>query len=323
MKRQKIFRILFVICAIAFLISVGVLIYYWRNYQESANEYAEIAQEAVMVRQDTAESGAAATEEDDGRPADAPALVIDFDALKATNKDTVAWIDFPGQDISYPVVKGTDNSHYLYYTFNGTRNFAGSIFMDSRNGAVMEDSNTIIYGHNMKNGSMFGLLKKYRDESHIQQFPFFDVYTPKGAYRCQIIMAGNVRVRGDYYQVSFENEEQRTEYLKKMNSVSWYQLPEAVSDENVPLVEYIRTLAADDGQTGELQEEIEAADDEALTLQPATDGDDEAADTGVEIEEEVPADDGAPPLVLLSTCTGTDHVYRFVLLGQVTEFYEN
>lgn len=320
MKRQTVYRILFVICAAAFLVSAGVLFSYWKSYEEGDSEYEAIAKGAVMTRQDAEENAPSAGEEEQqpDKPKEKLPLVIDFDALKAANGECVAWIDFPGQDISYPVVKGTDNDHYLHYTFNGTRNAAGSIFQDSRNGEMMEDSNTIIYGHNMKNGSMFGLLKKYREQEHLTQYPFFDVYTPDAGYRCQIIMAGNVRARGEYYQVSFSGEEARSQYLKLMKENSWYELPEAVSDEDVPQVEYIRSLVADDGRTGEAVSGTEGG-----AAEPAETDGEESAEPAETSKGEPETPGGAPPLVLLSTCTGGSHAYRFVLLGQVVKFYEN
>lgn len=93
------------------------------------------------------------------------ATTIEFGELQKINPDIVAWIRIDGLGIDYPVVQGEDNEHYLYYTFRGEANVAGSIFLDYRNKADFSDSKIILYGHNMKNGSMFGSLKKYQDES--------------------------------------------------------------------------------------------------------------------------------------------------------------
>lgn len=90
---------------------------------------------------------------------------VDFDGLKAQNPDVAAWIQIPALEVSYPVVKGTDNEYYLHHMFDGQEHKNGSIFIDYHNQADFTDHNTIIYGHNMKNGSMFGTLSRYQEES--------------------------------------------------------------------------------------------------------------------------------------------------------------
>ena len=84
--------------------------------------------------------------------------MVDFSLLKQENEDIVGWIYCEGTPISYPVVQSGDNQYYLHRLINGEYNIAGSIFMDYRNNAELEDNNTIIYGHNMKNNTMFGYL---------------------------------------------------------------------------------------------------------------------------------------------------------------------
>ncbi len=273
MNRQKIFRILFVISLVVFVISCGMLLSYLRVYHEGDSEYQQVLQGAVQVRQTEGQTeevredaglsaGDPESRDQDGAPEeqakDVPALLIDFDALLEQNPDTVGWIDFPGQDVSYPIVQGDDNDHYLYYTFNGTRNALGSIFLDVRNSGMMSDGNTIIYGHNMKNGSMFGFLKKYQEKEHYEKYPYFDIYVPEGVYRCRIVSAGKILVETENYRLNFTDGQDRQDYIDRIRKTSGY---------------------------------------------------------------EISWEDEEKPLVLLSTCTGSDHSYRFVVLAQAEEFY--
>ena len=92
-------------------------------------------------------------------------LQVYFAGLKKVNPDVIAWIQIPALDISYPVVQGKDNYYYLHHMFDGQENKNGSIFVDYHNQPDFLDSNTIVYGHNMKNGSMFGTLDRYQDQS--------------------------------------------------------------------------------------------------------------------------------------------------------------
>ena len=112
-----------------------------------------------------------------------PNLSVDHAALKAQNPDYKGWLYVPGLEISYPVVRGKDNDYYLHHTYEGTENTSGCIFIDSGCAKDMGDYNTFIYGHNMKNGSMFGSLKKLlTDPSPIVDNPYIYFYTEDGVY---------------------------------------------------------------------------------------------------------------------------------------------
>lgn len=89
---------------------------------------------------------------------------IDFKKLKEKNADTVAWIKINGTDIKYPVVKTNNNEYYLNHGFDKSENGAGWVFMDYRNIGDTTDDNMIIYGHNRRDGGMFGTLKNILTE---------------------------------------------------------------------------------------------------------------------------------------------------------------
>ena len=124
-------------------------------------------------------------------------LKIDFEGLQAVNPDVIAWIDIPGLSISYPVVQGTDNAYYLHHLFTGEYNSSGSIFADWHNQPDFTDPNTIVYGHNMKNGSMFGTLSHYQDQALWEASPYFYLYVPGKVLKYQIFScyAGYVGAR--------------------------------------------------------------------------------------------------------------------------------
>lgn len=111
---------------------------------------------------------------------------VDFDGLKNANSDVVGWIQFEHVDISYPIVQGSDNSYYLNHTVKKTENKSGAIFMDTANDSDFSDMNTIIYGHNMKNGSMFGLMGQYKNAEFYIGRECFWIYTPTADYRYKI-----------------------------------------------------------------------------------------------------------------------------------------
>lgn len=112
-----------------------------------------------------------------------PPLAVDFESLKAINPDVKGWLYIEALDISYPVVQGPDNDAYLHTTYEGTSNFAGSIFLDYQNQGDFSDGNTIVYGHNMKNLSMFGKLKQMKEQEKYRDSVYFWMLTP-GIKRC-------------------------------------------------------------------------------------------------------------------------------------------
>lgn len=119
--------------------------------------------------------------------------IVDFYSLKQINEDVVGWITVPVCGINYPVVQGHDNENYLTRTYKGTENFAGAIFIDAENSADFSDLHTLIYGHNMKNNSMFGSLKKIRnDASVVNDSPYVYIFTPDGRIRRYQIFATRI-----------------------------------------------------------------------------------------------------------------------------------
>ncbi len=109
-----------------------------------------------------------------------PEKEVDFEDLQAnTNADIYAWIYIPGSKIDYPVLQHeTDNSYYLNYNLDGSRGYPGCIYSEEYNSKDFADSNTVLYGHNMKNGTMFGGLHRFEDSAYFEDNPYIYIYTP-------------------------------------------------------------------------------------------------------------------------------------------------
>lgn len=121
-------------------------------------------------------------------PTHKASLEIDSDGLFQINNDYVGWIDIPGTSISYPVVKGKDNNEYLHKEFKtGKYSYPGTLFMDAWE--WIDAKNLIIYGHNMKSGSMFGKLKNFTNESWFNKYLYIDFYPVVGEPRSYLIFS--------------------------------------------------------------------------------------------------------------------------------------
>ena len=194
------------------------LFHIFTEYKKGTDEYNTIAEMAVTEVEP--EGGEAATQEQE-QTLTAP-LEIDFASLRAVNEDVIGWIYMEAiPDINYPVVQGSDNSEYLHTTYQGTYNFAGTIFIDCTNRRDFSDCNTIVYGHNMKNGSMFGSLKKFlSDEETLKSSKYFWILTPENNYRYEIVSAYKTAVNSETYTLFKGPGEDFLKYLSMVQSSS-------------------------------------------------------------------------------------------------------
>ncbi len=176
---EKIRKIVFLISIIAFIISSAWLI----------NDY--FVQPYLIEKQNEAVSGMIADAENTDPNEMVEKLnnlepeekVVTFESLKQANKDFEAWLVMPGANISLPVVQANDNSKYLNTGFNGKWLSGGTAFIDAGNkNPFTEDMNTTIYGHNMRDGSMFGSVKNYKNAEVFKKNPFIYVYTENENY---------------------------------------------------------------------------------------------------------------------------------------------
>lgn len=134
-------------------------------------------------------------------------LEVDFDKLKEINSDVIGWIHIPAEDISYPMVLGSDNDYYLRHTFKKIYNIGGAIFLDYRNAGDLSDRNTIIYGHNQDNGKMFSNLLDLTDAKEAKKCQLMVIYTPEETLYYQVF---SVRIRNymdPVYGVSYTSAE--------------------------------------------------------------------------------------------------------------------
>lgn len=141
---------------------------------------------------------------------------LDFDYLYNINTDTVGYLNIDGIDIKYPVVKTTDNDYYLTHSFDKSKNVGGWIFMDYRNTNILEDKNTIIYGHNMKDGSMFGKLKQLKN-SDADTIYYYD---KDNKYTYKIFSIYEIDAEEYYITTLFDCGNAYTEFLNKVKSRS-------------------------------------------------------------------------------------------------------
>lgn len=224
--KERITKAVFFLALIVFLGALGYLGFIWFSYHSAGQAYEQLAQE--VIRQ-----GESSQEDEQGNAETIwTPLSVDFGALKSVSDDAVLWIDIPGTGVSYPVVQAEDNDYYLRRKLNGENNFAGTVFMDYRNDPAVTDDNTILYGHNMRDGSMFGLLKKYGKEEFFLAHPEIDLYLPDRILRCTVISSHQEEAQEENFPMNFESGEEKMAYINRMKSRAWYDTGISAGEED-------------------------------------------------------------------------------------------
>ena len=193
-KKNSIFSTIVLIVAICvFCFSAFQLYQIFSSYKKGNDEYDKIKNLAISVEKN--EQG----EEK---------FKVDFNKLWEINPDTIGWSRFEEPSrINYPVVHSKDNKEYLTKLFGTGKNTYGTLFVDKDNSGDFQDKNTIIYGHRMKSGSMFGQLEKYMEESFYKEHPYF-------------------------YTKTFQNDEEFMDYIDYVRSISNYQTDAEVTKDS-------------------------------------------------------------------------------------------
>ena len=198
MKRM-INNILLFICIFIFCISTWKLYGYYRSYKKAKDTYSKIAKENVKISKNERK--------------------IDFKKLKSQNQDIAGWIYIRGTTIDYPIVQGKDNEEYLHQDFNKKKSSSGTIFLDNNCKKDFTSDNNIIYGHHMKNGTMFAQLLKFREKSFLKKHNEIMIFTPDRTIHLKVISAYAQKAQNKI-PVTFANDKQKKAYIKKIESMS-------------------------------------------------------------------------------------------------------
>jgi sortase B len=214
-KGKGIVSNLILIVALAvFAVSAYQLFKIGKGYYDGRSEYDKIRDLAIETKDDGGDDAG-----------NQPRYQVNFDELMALNSDTIGWIRFDPEPaiINYPIVQGKDNQEYLHKTFSANDNSLGTIFLNVENNPNFRDQNSIIYGHRMKDGSMFRHLQDYEDRAFWEANPYFYIYTPDGQELIyHIYSMGEVLDTSDTYLTEFNTEEEYQNFLNMTKQVSLY-----------------------------------------------------------------------------------------------------
>lgn len=224
-KSKKNTILFWIVCLllVGILIFSGIKIYKWYKENNNNNKIIEKVSEAVIIKED--------------EPEENNKYVIDFEALKKQNSETVAWLKVNNTKIEYPVVKTKNNDYYLTHSFDKSENSAGWIFADYKNKFDGKDKNIVVYGHNRRDGSMFGSLKNilsskwYNNKEN--QNVIFNINGQNYTYR--VFSVYQIEKEDYYIKTNFSSNNEYEKFLNTIKKRSVKDFKEDVSKDDTIL----------------------------------------------------------------------------------------
>ncbi len=219
--RPDVTKLAMIVFLCAFLFSLGKLLSILVEYRSIDSLYDEVQEEYTKR--------------------DENLIDVDLAKLRKVNKDVIGWIYIPDTNVNFPLLKGKTNKQYLFQSYKKKYLTAGSIYMDYRCSKDLSDRNTVIYGHNMHNGAMFGRLKRYAKKSYRDKHPYIYVMRQNGDwYKYSVIAYFLADITGPVYDLPLgsdadaEDMKALTETIRQENTYG--------DEDNMILTEYDRLL---------------------------------------------------------------------------------
>lgn len=197
------------------------------GYASNRSDYNDVQNAAIIPHLPEAELETGAEETVQTTAVSEIPFDVDWEMLRDENSEIIAWLYCPDTVINYPVVQAADNEKYLTVNFSGNENAGGALFADYASTVGIRASHLIIYGHNMKDNSMFGTLKNYADEEYFKAHPVFYLLTPDQAYRVDLLDCLTINASLDNYPTYFSENGSLESYVGRISSMAYWVNPEA------------------------------------------------------------------------------------------------
>ena len=207
--KEAILNLILYIILLSILIYSGIKIFKWYKDKTNNNKIVEQIKSTVIV-------------EGKNEGENKEEYTVNFNKLKEQNNETIAWLKVSNTNVEYPVVKGTNNSFYLNHSFDKSNNSAGWIFADYRNKFDNTDKNIIIYGHNMRDSSMFGSMKNILNSDWYENEKNTDItlYTENEKCIYKVFSIYKIENADYYIKTEFKNDNEFEKFIKTLKKRS-------------------------------------------------------------------------------------------------------
>lgn len=211
------------ILAVVLIVCIGLLVRRSITKNQASETYEKLADTVNQVSTEATEEEVVWQDsemEEDTEAVSIPEKNLDWEMLKKENEDIYAWIYVPGTQIDYPVLQHPSNdNYYLGYNLDGSPGYPGCIFSQSYNRKDFTDPLTVLYGHNMKNGSMFGDLHEFEDNEFFEENSYIYIYTSEKNLVYEIFSACAVSDELLLYKYDTTTEKGMQQFIEDMTNV--------------------------------------------------------------------------------------------------------
>ena len=218
---RKIINIILVAIIIVCLSIIG---YKYYNYNKDDKLNSEI-QDLQPVINEASDSENNSSGENDGQDQSKDGDYVNSaneEELKSINSDYKMWIQIENTNINYPVVQGSDNDYYLKHNFRKESNISGTVFVESAND-IDNDKNIILYGHNMRNGTMFNNITNYKEESFFNEDNKINIIMNNTLYEYEVFSVYVKNVSEVNLAIGFASEDEFINYAYNESEESLYK----------------------------------------------------------------------------------------------------
>lgn len=237
-NKKLVSRLITIACLGVFLFAAHGLFDIFMDYYQNRQMLSDV--------QDTFYTASAEGDHQKKGSADSETIRPGFEELLKQNPDVVGWLTLDGTQIDYPILQSSNNQTYLTQNYDDSESRAGSIFLDYRNDVGADELNTVVYGHRMKDGSMFQHLTKYLDEDFLASHPTFEFDTLYDSYEAEVFAVYNTLTDFNYIQTDFDHELEYAELLGDIRETSKFE-----TDVDVTTEDQIITLSTCDYELDE------------------------------------------------------------------------
>lgn len=250
---KKSLRTILIIACVVFVFVFGFsafkIISTLNGYKQAEQAYSDMAQQFVTAPVVSQTPVPVEEKKGDDFDVEVSPINVDFDALRAKSSDAIGWIYGPNSPIDYPIAYTDNNFYYLDHLLGQEEpNANGTIFMDTKCASDFTDRNTLIYGHNMNDGSMFASLRNYRDAAYYPEHPVIYLSTPNCNYRLDLIAGFVTEPTSFAYVNNFDEVEQFMHHIELCKSSSTFQSEVQVTEEDQIVTLSTCTYEIDDGR---------------------------------------------------------------------------
>lgn len=198
-------------------ISVAATLYRYKvsdqRYEDAAEKFVAVSGDRSYIEPKIGDGQEPAAEGAPEEDWELPPITVDFEGLSEVNSDIVGWIYGEDTLIDYPVVQGEDDDFYLHHSYDKTSSSSGAIFVEAANRPGFADANTIIYGHHMKNKSMFASLSYWGAQEYYEAHPVLWLLTPQQDYKIVLFAGYTTSATAETYTIFPEVGPQLEEYI--------------------------------------------------------------------------------------------------------------